>query len=87
LGKGQNTDIAWQKASFIENGQKDAAVIFVLIIVEFHFASFFVQVQGRLKYSADGCALRLEKIHFVPKFELDTEVGRKGAFCKGLSSH
>jgi len=25
----------------------------------------FVQVQGRRKYSADGCALRLENIHFV----------------------
>ena len=25
----------------------------------------FVQFQGRRKYSADGCALRLEKIHFV----------------------
>jgi hypothetical protein len=24
------------------------------------------------------------KLHCVPKFEPDTEIGQKGAFCKGL---
>jgi len=27
------------------------------------------------------------KLHFVPKFEPDTEIGQKGAFCKGLKIH
>jgi len=25
-------------------------------------------------------------LHCVPKFEPDTEIGQKGAFCKGLKS-
>ena len=46
----------------------------------------FVQPQEYIEYfedSADGCALRLEKMHFVSlraKFEPDADIGQKGTF-------
>jgi len=36
--------------------------------------------------SAKGCALRLEKMHFVQNVEPGTGVGQKGAFFKDLDT-
>ncbi len=33
---------------------------------------------------AKGCALRLEKMHFVQNVETNAGIGQKGAFFKGL---
>jgi hypothetical protein len=43
-------------------------------------------VVNTLKYfedSAKGCAVRLEKLHCVPKFEPDAEIDEIGHLCMG----